>query len=149
VNNKDPSLDSSAAWIIFAGMRFECIGLISSSNFSFTKYNHLNTDLNPICHLLAFLGAHHILHVSGVRVKVRLRYKCSEYALHSICPCLPLLDLVAILCSTSLNVQKFVCSAHILHLSGFVISDLCLFPHSVLRDWFHNRVEMCLPRGSN
>jgi hypothetical protein len=30
--------------------------------------NHLNTELNPICHLLALLGAHHILHVSGIRV---------------------------------------------------------------------------------
>jgi len=29
----------------------------------------LNAELNPICHLLALLGAHHILHVSGVRVK--------------------------------------------------------------------------------
>jgi len=26
--------------------------------------NHLNAQLNPICHLLALLGAHHILHVS-------------------------------------------------------------------------------------
>ena len=24
----------------------------------------LNAELNPICHLLALLGAHHILHVS-------------------------------------------------------------------------------------
>jgi hypothetical protein len=29
----------------------------------------LNTELNPICHLLALLGAHHILHVSRIRVK--------------------------------------------------------------------------------
>jgi len=29
----------------------------------------LNAELNPICHLLALLGAHHILHVSRVRVK--------------------------------------------------------------------------------
>jgi hypothetical protein len=28
----------------------------------------LNAELNPICHLLALLGAHHILHVSRVRV---------------------------------------------------------------------------------
>ena len=27
-------------------------------------FNHLNTKLNPICPLLALLGAHHILHVS-------------------------------------------------------------------------------------
>jgi hypothetical protein len=31
-------------------------------------FNPLNTELNPICHLLALLGAHHILHVSGLRV---------------------------------------------------------------------------------
>ena len=30
--------------------------------------NPLNTELNPICHLLTLLGAHHILHVSRVRV---------------------------------------------------------------------------------
>jgi hypothetical protein len=29
----------------------------------------LHAELNPICHLLALLGAHHILHVSRVRVK--------------------------------------------------------------------------------
>ena len=31
-------------------------------------FNPLNAKLNPICHLLALFGAHHILHVSGVRV---------------------------------------------------------------------------------
>ena len=29
----------------------------------------LNSELNPICHLLALLGAHHFLHVSRIRVK--------------------------------------------------------------------------------
>jgi len=33
--------------------------------------NPLNAELNPICHLLALLGAHHILHVSRTRVKQR------------------------------------------------------------------------------
>jgi hypothetical protein len=33
-------------------------------------FNLLNTELNPICHLLALLGAHHILHVSRIRVKL-------------------------------------------------------------------------------
>jgi len=32
--------------------------------------NPLNAELNPICHLRALLGAHHILHVSTIRVKV-------------------------------------------------------------------------------
>jgi len=31
--------------------------------------NPLHAELNPICHLLALLGAHHILHVSGTSVK--------------------------------------------------------------------------------
>jgi hypothetical protein len=30
--------------------------------------NPLNTELNPICHLLTLLGAHHIFHISGLRV---------------------------------------------------------------------------------
>jgi len=32
--------------------------------------NPLNTELNPICHLLALLEAHHILHVSRIRFKM-------------------------------------------------------------------------------
>jgi len=36
--------------------------------------NPLNAELNPICHLLALLGAHHILHVSRVRVYLPYRY---------------------------------------------------------------------------
>jgi hypothetical protein len=34
------------------------------------KINPLNAELNPICHLLALLGAHHILHISRIRVKI-------------------------------------------------------------------------------
>ena len=30
--------------------------------------NPSNAELNPICHVLALLGAHHILHVSRIRV---------------------------------------------------------------------------------
>jgi hypothetical protein len=32
--------------------------------------NTLNAELNPICHLLALLGAHHIFHVSRIRVNL-------------------------------------------------------------------------------
>ena len=31
--------------------------------------NPLNAELNPICHLLALLGAHHFLHFSRISVK--------------------------------------------------------------------------------
>ena len=33
------------------------------------RFNPLNPELNPICYLLALLGAHHFLHVSRIRVK--------------------------------------------------------------------------------
>jgi hypothetical protein len=36
--------------------------------------NPLNAELNPICHLLALLGAHPILHVSRIRVNVLTTY---------------------------------------------------------------------------
>ena len=32
--------------------------------------NPLKPELNPICYLLALLGAHHSLHVSRIRVKL-------------------------------------------------------------------------------
>ena len=38
-----------------------------SASWSYSV-NPFNAELNPICHLLALLGAHHILHVSRVRV---------------------------------------------------------------------------------
>ena len=33
------------------------------------RLNPSNTELNPICHLLALLGTHHIIPVSRIRVK--------------------------------------------------------------------------------
>jgi hypothetical protein len=35
-----------------------------------STFNPLNVKLNPICHLLALLGAHPIFHVSRIRVKL-------------------------------------------------------------------------------
>jgi len=39
------------------------------SNFP-NKFNPLNPKLNPICYLLALLGAHHFFYVSRIRVKL-------------------------------------------------------------------------------
>jgi hypothetical protein len=33
------------------------------------NFNLSNAELNPICHLLALLGAHPIFHISRIRVK--------------------------------------------------------------------------------
>ena len=38
-------------------------------------FNPLNAELNPVCHLLALLGARHILHVSGLRVQLAAQYR--------------------------------------------------------------------------
>jgi len=58
-------------------------GIVSNMNpvhsqqsyFRKITFNPLNAELNPICHLLALLGAHHILHVSGIRVEVELHVR--------------------------------------------------------------------------
>ena len=52
----------------------EC-GVLNQIAQSFAA-NPLNAELNPICHLLALLGAHYILHVSRVRVKVKKSDVC-------------------------------------------------------------------------
>ena len=58
-----PGTDQIPAELIKAGdraVRSEVVQLI----------NPLNAELNPICYLLASLGAHHFLHVSRIRVKL-------------------------------------------------------------------------------
>ena len=53
------------------------------------RFDPLKAELNPICHLLALLGAHHILHVSGVRVKGH--FNPLKVELNPICHLLALL----------------------------------------------------------
>ena len=43
-----------------------------------SAFKGLNAELNPICHLLALLGAHHILHVSRIRVKLLFEIQVSH-----------------------------------------------------------------------
>jgi len=45
---------------------------------AFVVFNPLNTDLNPICHLLALLGAHHILRISRLRVNLMIPLLCTK-----------------------------------------------------------------------
>jgi len=49
---------------------------------NFGDINPLNTELNPIYHLLALLVARHIFHVSGLRV--------NSAPLHTIGPTVPI-----------------------------------------------------------
>ena len=56
-----------------------------SSTFLIIKISHilpfnpLNPELNPICYLLALLGAHHLLHVSRIRVKLLTLRRLMSY----------------------------------------------------------------------
>jgi hypothetical protein len=45
-----------------------------------TWFNALNAKLNPLCYLLALL-AHHILHVSRIKVKVKLKWQMASLAI--------------------------------------------------------------------
>jgi hypothetical protein len=44
-------------------------------------FKPLNAELNPTCHLLALLGAHHILHVSRIRVNIKVTtpFPCESF----------------------------------------------------------------------
>ena len=42
---------------------------VSKKQKFLSTFNPLNAELNPICHMLALLAPHHILHVSRIRVK--------------------------------------------------------------------------------
>jgi len=44
-------------------------GIVKRKVGCFNVLTLLNAELNPICYLLALLGAHHFLHVSRIRVK--------------------------------------------------------------------------------
>jgi len=48
-------------------------------------FNPLNAELNSICHMLALVGAHHIVHVSRIRVNIHDKY--SYHILHSSSTC--------------------------------------------------------------
>ena len=76
---------------------------VCSDNYIFLHFcvvpmviNPLNPELNPMCCLLALLGAHHFLHVSRIRVKsLTFRRLSHIYIYIYICVCVcgaPILD---------------------------------------------------------
>ena len=52
-----------------------------------SEINPLNAELNPTCYLLALLGAHHILHVSRIRVKELRNTRKIIRFVHGVCNC--------------------------------------------------------------
>ena len=48
---------------------YRIVRLLKVLHFIVQRINPLNPELNPICYLLALLGAHNFLHVSRIMVK--------------------------------------------------------------------------------
>jgi len=71
-------------------------------------FNPLNAELNPICHLLALLGAHHIFHVSRLRVKLKKNMYCSVMEIHVFFTCLGVIFMYLIFCSLILTPIPFI-----------------------------------------
>jgi hypothetical protein len=55
---------------------------ISETEATLRSFNPLKAELNPICHLLALLGAHHILHVSRIKVNMKALH---SYSISNTC----------------------------------------------------------------
>ena len=56
------------------------------SKWHHSHVNPLDVELNPICHLLVLSGAHQILHISRIRVKLRVSIK--HIYIYIYCPTL-------------------------------------------------------------
>jgi hypothetical protein len=74
MNPVAPTHSTYLKWFLIISFYLNLVGLIIGplpSGFP-TKncLNPLNAELNHICHFQALLGAHHILHVSWIRVNV-------------------------------------------------------------------------------
>jgi len=62
--------------------------------------NPLNAQLNPFCHLLALLGAHHILHVSRIRVNPYPTNVENIYIEHKTMHSMSTIKSTAVMCHT-------------------------------------------------
>jgi hypothetical protein len=65
-----PTLTEVTVTSVFNKIFFKFCRKVLSSVHNVIRLNPLNAELNLICHLHALLGAHHILHVSRIRVNV-------------------------------------------------------------------------------
>jgi hypothetical protein len=63
VNSHIASSPSCSATLYFSGETSIKVGVWKTEGE--VNINPFNAELNPICHLLALLGAHPILHIAG------------------------------------------------------------------------------------
>ena len=118
--------------------------------------NLLNAELNPVCHLLALLGAHHILHVSRIRVKV-LCYKSEGpwfdlFFYQCIYGCVDRGSTVVNPLNAELNpichLLALLGAHHILHVSRISVKVLCYKSEGPWFDlFFYQCMYGCVDRG--
>jgi len=56
------------ATVTYSYLQLPTLSVVAQFGVKNIKFNPLNPELNPVCYLLALLGAHHFLHVSRIRV---------------------------------------------------------------------------------
>jgi len=120
-------------------LQADVYGLPANSRLNWRprRFNPLNAELNPICHLLALLGAHLILHISRIRVKWTrpLRRKTKS----GFCPC-------AITFQTQFTSHSSVVVTTLIYcliwMLGIVFFSLSLFPFMV--EWPEWKEEVIL-----
>jgi hypothetical protein len=82
----------------------------------FSRFNPLKAELNPICHLLALLRAHHILHVSRIRIKTNLQHN-TIFISWKFLVILSVRKLITfnnnILCAKNVNLPFFTLAIHL------------------------------------
>ena len=66
-------------FVLFKVLKFYYQHYSQFHSLSDGTFNPLNSELNPICHLLALFEAHHILHVSRIRVNILANYDLKNY----------------------------------------------------------------------
>jgi len=66
-------------FVMIAVQKYAKFDLMHSVPLFICNLNPLNPELNPICYLLALLGAHHFLHVSRIRVKLLTLRRLMSY----------------------------------------------------------------------
>jgi hypothetical protein len=85
--NKEPYLAQKIPRLLWNPSFPFCVRKNSSLVLIMSQINPLNTELHPVCHLLALLAAHHIFHVSRVRVNPVQIMPC--FCSIHICLCTP------------------------------------------------------------
>jgi hypothetical protein len=103
------------------------------------NFNPLNANLNPICHLLALLGAHHILHISRVRVNLALNtlkmkdrlvsshhscsFACVMCACACMCACVHACTLISVTVYYNIiwNLQLIIMTVNLCTVTGMAV----------------------------